>query len=101
MENVVWRVGLEQGNITGQAEATRGFNYDPANIDCPVLNIVGEGEAANPEGQRQGNVYMERVRSNVKKKLITPLNEGAAAHCTGENRTLMAQEVFDWLDEIF
>lgn len=101
MENVVWRVGLKPGDIRGQAAATRDFQYDPSDVTCPVLNIVGEGEAANPEGQRQGRIYMENVSTDVKSKVITPLDEGAAAHCTGENRTLMAQEVFDWLDDIF
>lgn len=100
-ENVVWRLGLKPGNFTGQAEATKGFSYDPADITCPVLNVVGEGEAANPIGHRQGQIYMERVNTDRKKKVVTPFNEGAAAHCTGENRVLMACELFDWLDEVF
>ncbi len=101
MSNCTWRVGLDPEQITEQAEATRGFTYDPADIDCPVLNIVGEGEAANSEGGRQRKVYMDNVSSKIKTSILTPVDEGAAAHCTGENRTLMAQEVFDWLDKIF
>ncbi len=32
---------------------------------------------------------------------MTPLNEGAANHVLMENRRLMAQVVFDWLDDVF
>jgi hypothetical protein len=32
--------------------------------------------------------------------VITPAHEGAANHCLMENRELMSQEVFDWLDAI-
>lgn len=100
-ENVVWRLGLKPGDFTGQADATRGFSYDPSSISCPILNLVGEGEAANPIGQKQGRTYMEKVSSPNKTKVITPFAEGAAAHCTGENRILMACETFDWLDTVF
>ena len=27
--------------------------------------------------------------------------EGAASHCLGENRSLMGEVLFDWLDEVF
>jgi hypothetical protein len=33
--------------------------------------------------------------------VVTPAAEGAANHCIMENRSLMSQEVFDWLDDRF
>jgi hypothetical protein len=33
--------------------------------------------------------------------VITPVEEGASNHCIMENRSLMSQELFDWLDEVF
>lgn len=100
-ENVVWRLGLRRGDFTGQAAATKGFSYDPAKIACPILNLVGEGEGANPIGQRQGDAYFEKAGTDLKTRMVMPFDEGAAAHCTGENRVLMACVTFDWLDEVF
>jgi hypothetical protein len=33
--------------------------------------------------------------------VIMPVEEGASNHCIMENRSLMSQELFDWLDEVF
>jgi hypothetical protein len=32
---------------------------------------------------------------------MVEVNEGASSHCITENRSLMSQAVFDWLDEVF
>jgi hypothetical protein len=32
---------------------------------------------------------------------ITPSNEGATNHCVMENRSLVSQVLFDWLDDLF
>jgi hypothetical protein len=33
--------------------------------------------------------------------VVTPSDEGASNHCIMENRSIVGQVVFDWLDEIF
>jgi len=101
LQLIAWRWGLPVDDFTGMVENNRGNIFDPAKIDCPVLILVGEGEFANPEVRRQ-QVHAMRVMPNPRNKLIVgPANEGAAAHCMGENLGLMSALVFDWLDEIF
>ncbi|NLD96657.1 MAG: alpha/beta hydrolase, partial [Synergistaceae bacterium] len=34
-----------------------------------------------------------------KKMVVTPSDEGASNHCVMENRALIGQVLFDWLDE--
>jgi hypothetical protein len=33
--------------------------------------------------------------------VVTPADEGASNHCVMENRSLIGQVLFDWLDESF
>jgi len=49
-----------------------------------------------PEGPGRGHAVSAR-----KRLVITPSAEGAANRCVMENRSLMSQEVFDWLDDTF
>ena len=98
---VTWRWGLDPKNIKGQTEATKEFQFDPSRITCPVLDIVGAGEYVNKETKRQQEEFLNKVGTQNKTLVITPENEGASSHCIGENRTLMAQIVFDWLDNLF
>jgi len=98
---VAWRWGLAPDNIKGQTEATKDFQFDPEKITCPVLDIVGAGEYVNKETERQQKEFMDKVGTENKTLVITPENEGASSHCIGENRTLMAETVFDWLDALF
>jgi hypothetical protein len=44
---------------------------------------------------------MDNLPHPRKKFVVTPAIEGAANHCVMENRSLMSQVVFDWLDELF
>jgi hypothetical protein len=44
---------------------------------------------------------MDYLPNPVKELLITPSNEGASNHCVMENRSLIGQVLFDWLDEVF
>ncbi|MCK5851217.1 MAG: alpha/beta hydrolase, partial [Kiritimatiellae bacterium] len=85
----------------GQTEATKDFQFDPAQVTCPVLDIVGAGEYVNKETKRQQEEFLNKVGTQNKTLVITPENEGASSHCIGENRTLMAEIVFDWLDDLF
>ncbi|MCK5851961.1 alpha/beta hydrolase [bacterium] len=98
---VAWRWGLDPENVKGQVEQTKGFQFDPSKVSCPVLDIVGAGEYSNEETERQQKEFMDNVGTKNKKLVITPENEGASSHCIGENRTLMAEILFDWLDEVF
>ncbi len=98
---VTWRWGLDPENVKGQVEATKDFQFDPAKVICPVLDIVGAGEYVNKETERQQKEFMDKVGTQNKTLVITPENEGASSHCIGENRTLMAEVVFDWLDDLF
>ncbi len=98
---VTWRWGLDPSDIKGQVEQTKGFNFDPKKITCPVLDLVGAGEYANQETERQQKEFMDNITNKNSKLIITPANEGASSHCISENRSLMAELVFDWLDDTF
>ncbi|RLD12005.1 MAG: alpha/beta hydrolase [Chlamydiae bacterium] len=98
---VAWRWGLDPEDLKGQVEQTKDFQFDPAKVTCPVLDIVGAGEYVNEETERQQKEFLDNVGTQDKKIVITPENEGASSHCIGENRTLMAETLFDWLDETF
>ena len=98
---VTWRWGLDPKNIKGQVEVNKDFQFDPAKVTCPVLDLVGAGEYVNKETERQQKEFMDKVGTKNKTLVITPENEGASSHCIGENRTLMAEVVFDWIDDLF
>jgi len=48
---------------------------------------------------RQTQLCLDGLGSTRKQRGITPAAEGASNHCAMENRSLMSQEVFDWLDD--
>ena len=78
------------------------FKYDPKLVSCPVLIIIGEGEYNSStyiqEEQKECLAALPNPKSEF---IITPMNEGAAHHCTTENIPLSTQVAFDWLAEIF
>jgi len=98
---ICWRWGVPMDKPSGLAAANRGFTFDPAGIGVPVLLIVGEGEYQSDEVRRQQQVILEGVANPMKKLVVTPANEGASNHCIMENRSLVSQVLFDWLDEAF
>lgn len=98
---IAWRWGVDMGNIPGLIPANKGFAFDPKKVSIPALVIVGEGEYSNKEVQRQQKECMANLPNPKSKFIMTPQNEGASNHCITENRSLMSQEVFDWLDAIF
>ena len=83
------------------AEANRGFAFDPSKIEVPALIIVGEGEYRSEEVRRQQKIALDNFPNPRKKMVVTPADEGATNHCIMENRALVGQVLFDWLDEIF
>lgn len=98
---VCWRWGVPMDKPSGLAEANRGFTFDPAKIAVPALLIVGEGEYKSEEVKRQQERCMTELPHPMKKLVITPANEGATNHCVMENRSLVGQVLFDWLDTVF
>jgi hypothetical protein len=44
---------------------------------------------------------MDKVGTKNKTLVINPENKGASSYCIGGNRTLMAEVVFDWIDDLF
>lgn len=98
---ICWRWGVPMDKPSGLADANKGFTFDPAKIDVPSLIIVGEGEYKSQEVKRQQQVCMDNFHSPLKRIEITPTIEGASNHCVMENRSLVSQVLFDWLDEVF
>jgi hypothetical protein len=98
---VCWRWGVPMDKPAALVAANEGFRFDPAKVAVPALVIVGEGEYKSQEVKRQQQLCQDNLPNPRKKFVVTPANEGAANHCVMENRSLMSQVVFDWLDELF
>jgi len=98
---ICWRWGVPMDKPSGLAKANKGFTFDPAKVTVPALLIVGEGEYKSEEVKRQQQVCMDNFPNPLKKLVITPANEGASNHCVMENRSLVSQVLFDWLDDVF
>ena len=99
VKGVAWRWNVPMDNIPGLVEANKGFSFTPSKISVPLISVVGEGEYSNgDEVKRQQKLCIDGVANANKKLVVTPLAEGASNHCIMENRSVMAQEVFDWLD---
>jgi len=96
-----WRWGVPMDNVPGLVEANRGFTFDPAKVTIPALVLVGEGEYGNEEVKRQQKLCIEGLPNASKALVVTPLTEGASNHCVMENRSIVGQVVFDWLDGVF
>ena len=97
---IAWRWGVAMDNIPALVPANEGFVFDPAKVTCPALIIVGEGEYRNEEVKKQQQECIDQLPNPKKKFVVTPANEGASNHCITENRSVMSQVVFDWLDEV-
>jgi hypothetical protein len=98
---ICWRWGVAMGNPAGLAPANKGYTFDPAKVTVPALIIVGEGEYKSTEVQRQQKIAMDGFTNPKKKMVITPADEGATNHCVMENRSIIGQVLFDWLDDVF
>ncbi len=98
---IAWRWGLSMDNVPGLVEANRGFSFDPAKVTVPALALVGEGEYQGDETRRQQKLCLDGLPNPTKALVVAPMNEGASNHCVMENRSLVGQVVFDWLDDVF
>lgn len=96
---IAWRFGVAGDNIPGLVEANKDYDFTPEEVTCPVLMLVGEGEYESKEVARQQQDCLARLPNPNKKLVVTPQNEGASYHCLMENRSVMSQVLFDWLDD--
>lgn len=100
-QGIAWRFGVGIDNIPGLVKANDAFRFDPSKLTAPALVLVSNGEYKNAEIQRQTALCISGLPNPGRKLVVTPAEEGASSHCIMENRSLMAQELFDWLDGIF
>ncbi len=98
---MAWRYGLKIDDIEGLLKANEGFGYDPSKVTQPALVLVAGGEYKSPEVQRQTKLSIAGLSNPKTRLVITPDEEGASSHCVMDNRSLMSQELFDWLDKVF
>lgn len=98
---IAWRYGLKIGDLSGILAANEGFTFDPVQVTVPSMILVAGGEYQSQEVQRQTKLCIEGLPNARKRLVITPADEGASSHGIMENRNLMSQELFDWLDEVF
>lgn len=98
---IAWRYGLKPDNLAGLVAANAGFTFDPARVAAPPLIMVANGEYNSAEVKRQTRLCLDGFTNLRKRLVVTPANEGASSHCIMENRSLVGQELFDWLDEEF
>ena len=97
---VAYRWGVPSDNIPGLVAANKGFTFDPSRVTVPMMILVGAGEYADREVQRQQKECMAKLPNPRSKLVITAFEEGASSHCIGENRSLMGEILFDWLDDV-
>lgn len=97
---IAWRFGVDMNDLPGLVKANQGFRFDPARVAMPALVLVANGEYKSPEIKRQNDLCLAGLASRRKAMVVTPAQEGASNHCVMENRALMSQVVFDWLDEV-
>jgi hypothetical protein len=99
LDTYAWRWGAK--SYAGMLDLAKDFTLDPARITCPLLSIVGEKEYANSAVSRGFQDDAIKANPDPRSKLIVvKASDGGDAHALGTNLSLMAQLVFDWLDEV-
>lgn len=97
---ICWRYGVDENSPSLLIDVNKGNTFDPEKIKVPALMIVGEGEYKSDEVQRQQKIALDGFENTLSKLVVTPSDEGGTNHCLMENRSMVAQVVFDWLDEV-
>ena len=98
---VGWRWGVPMDKPSGLAAANKGFTFDPAKVTVPALLIVGEGEYAERGSQAAAKgLHGQPAQPHEEIGGHAGFEEGATNHCVMENRSLMSQVLFDWLDDV-
>ena len=65
-------------------------------ITCPVLALIGDREGNEPLSQF--DAFVGALPGQVSTRRFN-VDDGASTHCQSDNIRLLAQVVFDWLDE--
>jgi pimeloyl-ACP methyl ester carboxylesterase len=65
-------------------------------ITCPVLALIGDREGNEPLSQF--DAFVGALPGEVSTRRFN-VDDGASTHCQSDNIRLLAQVVFDWLDE--
>lgn len=99
VKSICWRYGVDSPRDL--IRANQGNTFDPSAVNVPALVMVGEGEYQSQEVRRQVSLAMAGFTNPMKTLEVLPADQGAANHCTMENRSLVAQVLFDWLDKVF
>jgi len=100
LETYAWRWGVK--TYADLYEVMKAFTFDPAALTCPILSIIGEKEYQQGPASRLQQTQAVNLNADTRSKLIvTTAAEGADAHAMSTNMSLMAQLVFDWLDDVF
>lgn len=72
---------------------------DPAEVRCPFLTLIGTGKSAH--SIRHAERWHEALPVEGKGIVDFDAATGADAHCQPNNPLRMAQELCNWLDELF
>ena len=99
LDTYAWRWGVK--TYAELYEVMKAFTFDPAALTCPILSIIGEREYQQGPASRLQQTQAVHLNPDTRSKLIvTTAAEGADAHAMSTNMSLMAQLVFDWLDDV-
>lgn len=100
VEAYQWRWGLD--TAAEWLETLRAFTFDPAEINCPLLLLIGESEYGTAQVSRaQQHRCLDQARSSRKDLIVCSYADGGWGHALVTNLSLMSRLVFDWLDEAF
>ncbi|MCL5999575.1 MAG: alpha/beta hydrolase [Chloroflexi bacterium] len=100
IETYLWRWGVK--TAPDWLRALKTFTFDPREIRCPLLLLIGESEYEKaPVSKAHQHQCIEQAAHPKKDLIIGSYSDGAWGHALGTNLSLMSQWVFDWLDEVF
>jgi len=91
-----WQVGAR--SYADAMDSFRPWKVDVASISCPVLCMMGTGEAET--FKRQTYACYAALNSPKALRVFTE-EEGADAHSQANNQRLAHQVIFDFFDEMF
>jgi alpha-beta hydrolase superfamily lysophospholipase len=91
-----WQVGA--ASYAEAFDSFRPWKVDIQSISCPVLCMMGTGEAAT--FKKQTHACYAALRSPKTLRVFTE-EEGADAHSQANNQRLAHQTIFDFFDETF
>lgn len=99
LDTYAWRWGKR--DYRELIESMGGCVYDPARIACPILSVIGAKEYnAGPVSRRAQDEAIAANPSNRSKLVVVTAADGGDAHSIATNMSLLAQVIFDWLDEV-